>query len=145
MKKRQKWVNGELVEVGATVDNRSEQQKLVDNFHDALTGEVPLQGDDSGWVMIGGIKLGTTITIKSDDGSPLFDVTLSARPRISQDFDPQAIYPVLLKRGEDGRVERVTVNFTSVMEYSNQNPSPEQALGLLAKFSKLGLMKPKDK
>jgi len=136
------WVDGEFVVKGSVYDDRTEQQEFVDAVYDTLKDEVPLEGEDSGWVMIGGIKLGTTIVIKSDDGAALFELSLRARPGVTQDFDPNGIYPVLLKRGEDGSVERISVNFTSPMEYSNQL-SPEQTQQTIQNLVKLGMLRPK--
>ena len=66
----------------------------------------------------------------------MFELTLRARPGVTQDFNPNGIYPVLLKRDVDGSVERISVNFTSPMEYTNQLPQQtEEAIQKLASLS----------
>jgi|GEM_PF-6382879 len=137
-----KWIGGEWVEPEMPAEP-TEQEQLVAAAHDALTGEVPLEGEDNGWVLIGGIKFNSVVTIKSEEGVPLFDLILRIRPGTTLDCDPHAAYPILLKRSEDGGLERLSVNFAGTMDYSNQTPSPDRAAQLIEKFVQLGGMKPK--
>src|SRR5271156_5974490 len=57
-KVRQKWINGELVDVinGVPVEQfASEQEQFLENMRQAFAGETPVDGEDSSWVCIGGI------------------------------------------------------------------------------------------
>jgi len=112
---------------------------LVDSVMDALRGETPLGGADTGWLLIGGVKIGQTLIVKSLDGVPLLTVNVDPIPGVPLE-EPNAVYPVLLKRGPEGDVQRVSVDFTRRMEYSNQ---PDQAAAILAKMEELGLAKHK--
>jgi len=129
---RGRWVDGEWH--SGLPEEPSEQQKFVDSLTGALKGETVL---DDGWVLIGGIKLGTAILVKADDGTPLFDLALRVRPGAVQDYGKNAVYPVILKRNSEGVVEKVLVDFTSEMDMSNQASITFEAL------IKAGIMKPK--
>ncbi len=128
------------------------REELVKNVGEALSGEHPItEGEDGGWTMIGGIKLGSTITIKSEMGVPLFELSIKALPGahgrpVAQEFNPHGNYPVLLKRDEEGAVERISIKFTEELPYAsltNQNMSKMQSVQIAQAMAALGLMKKK--
>jgi len=123
-----------------------EPSEVVQVFSDALRGEVALTGEDAGWKRIGGLPIGGTATIKAEDGQPLFRLTLTAIPGTSLADDPNTNYAVMIKRSEDGGVQKLLINFTegSEMAYSNLSQQTKQEeIARMIQGVKLGLMKPK--
>jgi hypothetical protein len=126
-------------------DGQDAQQKFIEDMSRAISGETPVtEGEQTGWLMIGAMKMGTTIPIKSALGAPLFRLTIEPVAGATQEFNSQGNYMVLLKRGEDGTVEKLMVDFTTEMPYSNQPTftAKETKLAIDA-LVKMGLMKRK--
>jgi hypothetical protein len=119
-----------------------EPSEVVQAFSHALQGETPASGADSGWVLIGGIKMGSKASVRTPLGQPMFEMTLTPAPGTEAD----GIYPVLVKRGSDDQIERLTIDFTRTLEYSNLSEKPfskEETVAALQQLVKMGGWKAK--
>ena len=143
---RQKWIDGELVEVGSdgrpVEEAASDQQQLVDLFSQALSGETSAEGEDSSWVQIGGIKFGQTALVKSPLGEALFTINIEAASPSIKSEHANIVYPVIVKRSEDGGVDRISIDFTRHLAYSNlcDNWNLEQQKKAFDVLEKLGVL-----
>jgi hypothetical protein len=121
----------------------SDQQQLVDSFSQALSGETPVEGEDSSWVQIGGISFWTTALVKSPLGEPLFTITIKAvNPTVKIEHKSSA-FPVIVKRSPEGGVDKILIDFTELLAFSNlgANWSKEQTEQGMEFLAKLGLAK----
>src|SRR6266478_2393365 len=142
-----RWVDGEWVETlgGIPVDNipspETPQEELVNAFSQGLRGETPVEGEDNSWSCIGGIKFGSKALVKSPSGDPIFVLTIQAAASDVKHNYANVNFPVLVKRAPDGGIERISIDFTETMEYSNlgDNYSKEEMKRGMEILAKLGL------
>ena len=105
----------------------SQQEALVESFSEALRGEFPADGEESGWTVIGGIEFGQTAVVKDPSGERLFTITLNpASPAIAAEYKGM-VFPVLVKRPDGETIERLTVDFSRSMAYSNMTDDQTKA------------------
>jgi hypothetical protein len=107
-------------------DKERQQHAFVDAVSRALSGETPVtEGEDKGWLFIGGVNFSQPLYVKDGSGMPLFRVTVEAMPNLPAEYLSRVL-PALLKRSPDGSVLRLTLRFDDdSLAYSNQ-PSEEQ-------------------
>jgi hypothetical protein len=103
MMKRQKWVNGELVEVDA---------QPLGQPTDALQPIATRDGHP--WELVGGIEFGRELVIYAADGEPVLRVRIDKTTAINPDAN--AAYRTLAKRFDDGSVKYLLIDFTRFAE-----------------------------
>jgi hypothetical protein len=117
-------------------DKELGQQALVDGFRQALSNETPLEGEDKGWVMIGGVALNQTFWVKDVNGTPLFEVTIKPTAAAPHEYLSR-ILPVLLKRSPDGDLMRLTFRFDDDTMTTSNQPTNEQMAWLMGQMGKV--------
>jgi hypothetical protein len=110
---------------------QTEQERLVEAGLRAASGETPVaEGEDKGWLFIGGVNFGQPLYVKDENGVPFLKVTVEAMPGLPSEYLSRVL-PALLKRDQNGGVLRLTLRFDDdSMNYSNQ-PSEEQMSWLM--------------
>jgi hypothetical protein len=86
--------------------------------------------------------MGSKASVRTPLGAPMFEITLNPAAGVECD----GIYPVLIKRGQDDQIERLTIDFTRTLEYSNlsERPfTPAETVVMLQQLIKRGGVKPK--
>jgi hypothetical protein len=118
------------------------RQNMVESATQALSGETPItQGEDAGWLFIGGVNFNQPLYVKDGDGVPLFKVMVEPMPNLPADYLTRVL-PALLKRSpKDGSVLRLTLRFDDdSLAYSNQ-PTEEQMAWLMQQMERMGALK----
>lgn len=101
--------------------NDEARKRLLEACTQALTGEsqdVDAEGNPTPWVCIGGVRLGQSLIVKDPIGSPIFEILTRPIDKTIEDLD--AVYPVLVLKGDNGEIWKVTLDFTRRLQWSNQ-------------------------
>ena len=124
-------------------DVERDRQQMVDGAIRALSGEMPVsQGEDKGWLLLGGVHFNQPLLVKDGAGVPLVKITVELMPNLPAEFHTRVL-PALIKRDKDGGLLRLTIRFDDdSIAYSNQ-PTKEQMGWLMGLLAKTGAMKPK--
>lgn len=95
--------------------------ELLARCTEALRGEkaeVDADGNPTDWTIIGGVRLGQSLIVKAPDGSPMFEVSTRPIDKTIENLD--VVYPVLVLKGPDGEILKLTLDFTRRLGWSNQ-------------------------
>jgi hypothetical protein len=87
----------------------------IDDLNDGTDEQRITVGEFRGWNMVGGIRFGKAAVVNDlNDWSPLLKVLIAPMRRdFVTDYD---VFPLAVKRGSDGSIEKFVVDFTKTLK-----------------------------